>query len=387
MYIIRAFRKVSLLIGVLHEMKISIQKFYLLFLTVALVFIMNLMMMNIFISYREVQNIWVFLLVYCFFIIIIVFRKSFKKKNIFFLLIWELLIFSVFISKYIHGDFQILEYTLYSALVPFCFFTNHILKYKNTILLSYVVAGAPFLFFMGTSNNNLGMLLSMIGIVLLNILISKKVNNKYIYLIIFTFTIAIYLTLSRTALVAFLSIALLQIFIMIKRENASFLGFIRKIITIIALFIIIYFTSEYIIDLIFSKYSASHLDITSGRETIWQSTIQTGLTWFGNGEDYFSIYNVRDAHNSYIQVLGEYGFIGFILFVILSLYILIKLISVRKLDYFSFFLGYFLLGLTENLFFINSRLIGFHLLLFLYLGCLVNEQKSRVSLPSNTSES
>lgn len=142
-------------------------------------------------------------------------------------------------------------------------------------------------------------------------------------------------------------------------------------------FILLYISYDFIVNLLFHKYSGSSEDLTSGRSIMWEGTYKYGVTLFGNGESYFSyMFGIADAHNSFIQILGAYGLVSFILFLLLSILIIIKSIQFHKnIEYLCFFLAFYLLGLAENLFFIESRMTLIHLLFFMYLGSLFNESK------------
>lgn len=361
-------------------MKVNIKKIIVFIIVTTFMFVGNLMT-NYTINPNDIENKWLF--TFYFSIVFVFFILSNKvrinKEKLIILILWEVFIISIFFSKFLHENFQILEFTFYILILPIVFFSRTIKLYKNLFLISFVISIIPFIYLLkpesiGMGNNNLGILFSIGGIILLILLKNKNVDKKYIYLSIILFTTLIYFTRSRTSLLAFLILAILHYLIIIKNDkNSSYLVIIRKLITIFITFIVIYFSYDYIYNLFFSKWSSTGADITSGRGEFWLNTLKNGLTMFGNGEDYFLIYNVRDAHNAFIQVLGNYGLISTFLFIILFIYILAKSFRLKNIEYISFFVGFFLLSQTENLFFINSRLIGIHLLFFMYLGCIIND--------------
>lgn len=361
-------------------MKVNIKKIIVFIIVTTFMFVGNLMT-NYTINPNDIENKWLF--TFYFSIVFVFFILSNKvrinKEKLIILILWEVFIISIFFSKFLHENFQILEFTFYILILPIVFFSRTIKLYKNLFLISFVISIIPFIYLLkpesiGMGNNNLGILFSIGGIILLILLKNKNVDKKYIYLSIILFTTLIYFTRSRTSLLAFLILAILHYLIIIKNDkNSSYLVIIRKLITIFITFIVIYFSYDYIYNLFFSKWSSTGADITSGRGEFWLNTLKNGLTMFGNGEDYFLIYNVRDAHNAFIQVLGNYGLISTFLFIILFIYILAKSFRLKNIEYISFFVGFFLLSQTENLFFINSRLIGIHLLFFMYLGCIIDD--------------
>ncbi|WP_203289110.1 O-antigen ligase family protein [Metabacillus sp. cB07] len=364
-------------------MKVNIKKNILFLIITTFMFIGNLMT-NYTINPNDIENKWIFTFGFSivFFYFVLSNKVRLNREKILILMLWELLIISLFFSKLLHENFQIFEFVLYSLVLPIVFFSNSIKLYKNLFLFSFVISIIPFIYLLkpesiGMGNNNLGILFSIGGIVLLVLLNIKNVDNKFVYFSIILFTTLIYFTRSRTSLLAFLIIAILHYLIIFKSDNNSYLAVIRKLITIFVTLIVIYFSFDYIYNLFFSKWSSTGADITSGRGDFWITTINNGLTMFGNGENYFLIYNVRDAHNAFIQILGDYGLISTFLFIILYIYIFVKSIRLKNLEYISFFVGFFLLSQTENLFFLNSRLIGVHLLFFMYLGCIINDTRTK----------
>lgn len=360
-------------------MRINIRKTLLLILTIIFMFVGNLVTMNIHFDSDQIANKWLFVLIASLIILSIMKNNFFiiNRKALLFLALWQMFIIFIFLSKLVNGDgeFLIFEFLLYSLLIPITFFDKNIIKYKNIFLFSFIISIIPFVYFFGTINNNLGILFSIGGIVLLNLLRIKNVNDKYIYLSILLFLILIYSIQSRTALLTFSLVAILHIYLIIKKKSTNYIVLIRKLVTVFLVFVFIIYSYDYAVNLLFNKWGPTTQDLTSGRADIWLTTIKSGITYFGNGEDYYTIfYNLRDSHNIFIQVLGTYGIISFIFFLLIFLYIMIKSFMTRNIEYIFFFVGFFVLGLAENLFFINSRLIGVHLLFFTYLGCLINEK-------------
>jgi len=262
-------------------------------------------------------------------------------------------------------------------IIPIVFFSQGILKYKNIILFSSIISFIPFLYFL-QQWNSLGMLLCMMGIILLNILHGKNVKDKYVYFLISVLGILIFITESRTSLIVFSFVAFIHIFIRNFRITNSYISFIKKMVTLVTIVLLIYLSYDVINDLIFNKRSGTGDDLTSGRSDMWIGTIEYGLSMFGNGANYYMyIYNIGDAHNTFIQVLGEYGLISFIIFILIFFYIIYKSLRLENIEYLCFFGGYFGLGLAETLLFVNIKFISIDIIFFLYLGALINEKPNR----------
>lgn len=357
-------------------MRINIKNILLLITTI-IMFVGNLLATNIYLREYEFKNKWVFVLIFCLFLLLFLIKYKFvlTREKIFVILLWEFLICAIFLSKIYHNNFNILEFILYTIIIPLCFFSFKINRYKKVLMISYILSLVPFLYFVFRPGNSLGMLFCFAGIVSLNLLNIYKAKNSYIYFTIIITNILIFFTQSRTALITFLFISFLQILLIIFRKNKSFLSIVSKIVILLLCFIILFAVSDNLANLLFYKWNAKSGDITSGRMFIWVDTIRHSMNLFGNSPDFFAKYEVRDAHNIFIQVLGSYGLLSFVLFIILTIFIFYKSIKLKKVDYVFFFIGYFLLGMSENTLFIDNRLIAIHLLFFMNFGCLINERK------------
>ncbi|MDK8193774.1 hypothetical protein QP794_27200 [Paenibacillus sp. UMB7766-LJ446] len=80
-------------------------------------------------------------------------------------------------------------------------------------------------------------------------------------------------------------------------------------------------------NLILSKFVIKSNDLTDGRSYVWKYTIDnTGL--FGNGHYFFD--NTVGAHNTFIDILGEYGWASLIFFIIFTLLTLINSLKYLK---------------------------------------------------------
>lgn len=294
-----------------------------------------------------------------------------NKGKLKFVFLWEIFILSVFISKAIHGNFLLLEYILYSLIIPVVFFNKKILSYKKLFLISSIISAIPLLYVLSPSNT-LGIILCLTGINFINLLMIYDAKDIYICILLIIFNIVIFITKSRTSFISFLVVSILAFFILFKKGNS----FIKNILLILLLLSLIYFSYDNVYNLIFAKRINTPQRILAGREKMWFGTLKTGIRMFGNGEEYFMrFYDIGDAHNMFIQVLGAYGIFSCIILVIIYMYIFVKLFNIsHKVEYISFFLGFSFLNIAENLFFINSKIILGNILFFMYLGCLINEE-------------
>jgi hypothetical protein len=356
------------------------------FIASAILYFGNLITVNAYDLNIKIENKWVVAFIFsivliCFMIITkynAISEPVIRNRKFRVMLLWEIFIVFIFLSKFLYGEFNLLEYLLYSILIPISFFNKKIQEYKNIILIASVFSIIPLIYILGPMNS-LGIIMCIAGINLLNTLRIYNSKTIPIYIVIVIFNIIIFITKSRTALIAFLFVSAIVIFITLKKEKISFRELIKIILKISVFVVLIYFSYDYISNLIFGKYTISGSDILSGRRRMWVGTFQIGVKLFGNGENYFMYYyNIGDAHNTFIQILGAYGLLSFILFILICIYIIFKSIKCfKKPEYICFFSAFLLLSLTENLFFINSRMIYANILFLTYLGCLINEKKQQ----------
>src|SRR5690606_7287271 len=88
----------------------------------------------------------------------------------------------------------------------------------------------------------------------------------------------------------------------------------------------------YIQGAILSKFDNKSADLLDGRGSVWKQTL-SDASLFGNGESYF-IDNVGlGAHNTFIHILGVYGWVPMIIFCLffaVSLHYCIRFILFSK---------------------------------------------------------
>lgn len=368
-------------------MRINILNFTVFALTTLTMFVGNLMSASILIQANNVDYKWMFLFVYSSIMIIIfgfinINNLAISKGKILIILLWEIFIVSIFISKQLHGNFNLIEFILYSILVPLIFFSPTIMRYKNIVSISFIVSVIPFLYVLG-KENTIGMLFCIAGILLLIKMKGAHINDRYIFMAIVAISFLVFITNSRTSLITFVIAAGMLVIYTFIQNNDSLITIIKKIVMILAVFSISFLTWSKIKELLFNKNEKTSIDITSGRVSIWDNIIKYKIRPFGSNIDYYYTYYVRDAHNTFIQLLADYGWISFLIFISILIYIIYKLIYLRKIEYILFFTSYFSLGMMENVLFVDNRLIGIHIVYLMYFGCLINEKGIRFK-SSNT---
>lgn len=173
---------------------------------------------------------------------------------------------------------------------------------------------------------------------------SKSVNwnglikNLLFFLIIGTLVL---FSSSRTSFLSLLLLIILSVFVLTKRNlkiRKVKVFFISKllgiIMVVITLFIILYnFTSIGAIfhESILDKFVLKSDDVLDGRSGIWSLAIND-MRAFGHGRDYFSNSGLA-AHNTFISILGQYGYLPLFFFISFYLRVFFKAIKSSMSEY------------------------------------------------------
>lgn len=312
-------------------------------------------------------------------IFIIKYRFKLTKIKLLFLFLWEMFILCVFLSKILNEEFILLEFLLYSIVVPLVYFNAGILKYKKIIIASAFFSMIPFLYYLQPWNR-LGILITIIGVTVLAYVVKKPPVIKCTYiLLLFLF---VFLTEHRTSIITVLFVVLLTLlFEVLNPKNINVKHIFKRILLILGLIGTTFLLYSKILDVLFNKWRKFNTEsfdlnsLSSRRTGMWEGIIKHDISLFGNGESYFlNTYGFYHAHNNFLQILGAYGIIALILFFIICAFILFEVIKNRhKLEYIYFFSAYFLIGINEYILFINTFFIYPSILFFVFVGGLINE--------------
>ena len=161
-------------------------------------------------------------------------------------------------------------------------------------------------------------------------LLKRKTSKKYIYLnLLFIASLLLLITYSTsrtsfvTALVVIftgISLVLINVFRHRKIGNLIFKLIIIGPATALLFFILDKFIplTESINNNIISKFERKASDLLDGRSVVWNETVENaGL--FGGGSNFFYIETSIGAHNTFIAILGQYGWIPMIVFILIML--------------------------------------------------------------------
>lgn len=216
----------------------------------------------------------------------------------------------------------------------------------------------------------------------------KNRAKKFVFLnilLIFCLILIITYTSSRTSFIAILTILLsglsLNIINAIKYRKLG--SFSARFIVFLPILVLLYFILDLFSPLkqsvhanIFSKFERKSSDLLDGRGEIWKDIIDRS-GFFGGGSDIFNGHVAIGSHNTFVTVVGMFGWIPLILmilFFILAFYYSINhfLTSTSKYKYLPsvMLITFLTLSMAEDMFYKLSFIATLAL-----LGTSMNKKK------------
>lgn len=332
-------------------------------------------------NFRTEENIYLFSYLTLLATFIFGFKPTkFTKQGSTIVLVYIVFWIATFYSVNLHSYLNINQILIY-MLIPFFVLINEKVHQNFKIISLALFIGALPLIVNIQSSNTFGLIVALSFIGFMNYA-SKRGSAFYALAISPVFVYIVFLTGSRTALVAFiLSLTIYLLSYMIKKRKSI------KSVLINIIIIIIFFTSvllvvDEIVKLIFSKRSNTSSNFLADRTLFWEGTVKYGVKAWGNGPNFFlNNFRIGDSHNILIEILGVVGLVPLVLF-ILFLVMLLYTVMVNKLDgkhiILSFFVFYILSGMTENLFMLDNRLITFNSYFIVVLNTLLHGLKFKL---------
>lgn len=347
------------------------------------------------------------------------YKKSIRIDLLTFTIVY-LYVFFVGISSVFNSDVRLLQgaiifFILYhvSFGLPSLFHQNKInnilfkiiiVVYILTVIFPLIINGLDSVPYQGIfyNTNSLGVVSAstfavVISVFIFNIerFISSQKKFKYfmITFLIYLFSLSVlfYFVVLSGSRTAFLSCALVSlvgflylIFYLIKEKKIiQFLlrGFIAIIPSSLVIYLLIKFTDltdilNYVIVDKFNRKAGSG-DVLASRGEIWTQTLKDARI-FGNGGDYFNNILQIGSHNTFINILGRYGWVPLIIFILLIL--IMTLYSIKyamsnttdKYKYMplSLSISFLTLSMAENV--MNSLIM---LAMFFSIGSIVFSSK------------
>lgn len=235
----------------------------------------------------------------------------------------------------------------------------------------------------------------LLAILLINIektLFYKKKPSKikilgYILLASFSFLLVV-ISGSRTSFLAGLvSIAtgLFFIFLFSIKHKLTINLIFKTVASLPVLWLLYWLINKfipityYVNDIILNKFDAKSSNVLAGRGLVWNQTLSEAKA-FGLGENYFEDRFGIGSHNTFIHVLGVYGWVAAIVFtllIILAVYYCAKFtFSEHKYKYLPIIMmtTFVVLSMGENLFHKVTFLVT-----FLLVGFAANNRRVRVT--------
>lgn len=393
------------------------KKIIYIFITIAL--------LSVTLQMYDSSSIWTYIYYFSYLLIpltAIVVKKKIKV-NTFFTTIVIIYAISMIFSGVVNGSFRLLLnavlfllfYFSYSIIIPSIYINKTIPIISSSIIISHIpllivpllINGIDTFPYRGIflNSNAIGILSTTIFALLLANFSTKiedffegKINffnvkflSVFFGLIVIT-ALAI-LSNSRTAFITiivllFVSLSLVFFNVSKKLNITTSILKIFGILIIFLLFILILNQFipifETINDTVINKFSVRQGNLLSGRQRSWQHAIQeAGL--FGNGQYYFVDSVGLGSHNTFINILGIYGWIPVIIFIAMILVILYKAVKygVSQINQYKYYpilmiITFILLSFGENIYEHISMIM-----VFVFYGIIAND--TRLNLRSKKS--
>ena len=330
-------------------------------------------------EYAFSGNVFYFFIFLFFFLFFLQFNKLNFNNNELFFLFFVITIGTV--SSVYNSDMQLFFSSCFLVLISFFFnklnyifdfnfIEKLIFKYGTIFLVFFVIFivlftsdySVPY-FGIYDNPNTMGAISSSVLMLLISMFFGAlEYNNKknilifILFLLMICFINIVLITVSRLAVIASISLfiilfILFNIRMFVRKKNIfKFNFFLILSGSIFGYFLLK--NSQNVIDKFVAKDVGG--DVFDGRGYIWEKTINDTGFW-GNGSSYFLDEFALGAHNTFISILGRYGYVYFILIFIFWLFLGFKSfkfllrnsISFYTYMYFTVWYAFTILSLTE----------------------------------------
>lgn len=291
--------------------------------------------------------------------LILLFKKRNYEINIFSLIFMFLFLIASMFSAYLNGDINLI---ISAGMILILYIASMIIipsllenRSNKIVYKSIMISHLPIIFFplviYGINStpyrgifynpNSFGSIVATLFATMFALFLFKLENyymNKkqsirnlmFNFLLLFAIFFLIVLSGSRTSVLTAVGIVLIGISIVFirlfrsKKAVPLIKSFFVGSVLIVGSAVLMKVTSfyEYLYFNILYKFEIKSDDVLDNRGIVWEVTLkEAGL--FGQGSDYFN-QTLVGAHNTFISILGEYGWIPLILFCIIIIYGLIK---------------------------------------------------------------
>ncbi len=226
------------------------------------------------------------------------------------------------------------------------------------------------------ANNTQGVLLAMCGFLGLNLIFLLKKKNILLFIFWVILIVSLLaITKSRTSMLAFLLAAVIAYYNLFMKQ-INYKNILIIIVGAVAIYFMYESLSTFFETVFFEKWGND--DLSSGRFDIWKRIFEKISLLGHSPSGIYKISKSEDAHNSFIQIFGSFGFMAFVLFIGTFISILKKAIKTpNTMKYTIFFSGWAFISLFENLDIFTSRLLPLAFLFIFYL-CLMEVENNKV---------
>ncbi|SOC37565.1 O-antigen ligase domain-containing protein [Salinicoccus kekensis] len=274
-------------------------------------------------------------------------KVDIKGERFLFIIIWNLYVFSIFISMIVNRDFVWTEALVLVMLsIMFCF---KLPRELLTIMVFAALISLPALLFQPHVLNETGA--TFVLIYTAGLMFLPRHNKAMLYYGLPAFALLIALTESRTAIAVFVVVTVLQlIYINLYRRSGRDRKRFFIVLGIVLLGVLMAFIRPIYNFFIGGSITSDGVDwdyLTSGRYEPWVHVVNN-MSWFGEGREYIDFTSLLHVHNIFLDTLGRYGIITTVLFTVLLIGTLtIALMSIKTFHIALYIFTFILIGLTE----------------------------------------
>lgn len=270
-----------------------------------------------------------------------------SRTRIIFLTVWSLYIISMFISMVVAGHFVWTEAAVLLLISVMFFF-----RVPKALVLYLILGGLlslPSLLLADYTLNESGA--TLVFAFTAGLLFMPKANKAMIFYVLPTFALLLVITTSRTAILSYIIILVLQLAYINLYQTSKYQRkrFIMTLsaAALIPLIIFIRPVGRFFTAGAITGGGIQWNTLTSGRYELWARVFHN-RQWFGEGHSYFDFTELLHAHNILFDTLGRYGIITAVLFIIiLAMIFVLSILSIKTVHIAMYMLAFIIIGMFE----------------------------------------
>ena len=270
-----------------------------------------------------------------------------SRVRIIFLSLWLLYVLSMGISMVAADHFVWTEAVILILItLIFCFrMPKSLVRY---LVLGSLLSLPALLLAEHTLNESGG---TLVFAFTAGLMLVPKSNRAMIFYVLPTFAVLLLITTSRTAILSYFIILILQLsYINLYQRSAHHKKRFIKMLLAATLIPLVLFIRPIYRFFTTGAISTGGIDwnaLTSGRYELWAAVWQD-RQWFGSGHSYFDFSELPHAHNILFDTLGRYGIITAALFVLLlAVLLLLSVVSINTVHIAMYMFIFIVIGMSE----------------------------------------